>query len=375
VRPHDQSGSTAITLLVPGLLGPWPRELHADVVAGLDLDSLEALLGRTSAPLAASGRAPCSVEGLLLAALCPEGAQGGRKRFDDTAPCSEDWPYAAITYAADTGKLAEGWILRCDPVHLRPDVGTAYLFAGDELDLSAEEAQVLAATLNAHWSDEGLTLEVPCADRWYLRVHQAPELEASPPSVVGRREIGTFLPKDKGQLTWRGRFNEAQMVLHQASVNAARERRGALAVNSVWFWGAGKLPETPPGGPRQFDRIWSDLPIARGLQALGWQDVSALPPDAKPWLENLCPGRHLVIVDDAHGAAISNDVEAWREALYAIEQRWLQPLLQTKRRIGVSFSAGLTPGCGSLHVRRPRFMDRWRRPRTLAGLLTEADRS
>jgi hypothetical protein len=49
--------------------------------------------------------------------------------------------------------------------------------------------------------------------------------------------------------------NEAQMLLHEHPLNAERERRGLLAVNSFWLSGAG-LPQPVSGtAPRVDDRL------------------------------------------------------------------------------------------------------------------------
>ena len=41
-------------------------------------------------------------------------------------------------------------------------------------------------------------------------------------------------------------LNEVQVLLHQHPLNAARQTRGLPPVNSVWFWGAGRLPAPGP---------------------------------------------------------------------------------------------------------------------------------
>ena len=51
----------------------------------------------------------------------------------------------------------------------------------------------------------------------------------------------TLLPQGADALLVHGWVNEIQMLLHEHPINAAREARGALAVNSLWLWGAGRL--------------------------------------------------------------------------------------------------------------------------------------
>ena len=58
-------------------------------------------------------------------------------------------------------------------------------------------------------------------------------------------EPADLLPAGNEGSVWRRRMNEAQMVLHAHPGNEAREARGELPVNSVWFWGAGELGAAP----------------------------------------------------------------------------------------------------------------------------------
>jgi hypothetical protein len=51
------------------------------------------------------------------------------------------------------------------------------------------------------------------------------------------------LPRGDNERQWRSLFNEAQVILHNHPVNARRVQRGQVPVNSLWFSGAGKLPD------------------------------------------------------------------------------------------------------------------------------------
>src|SRR4029079_18720879 len=56
-------------------------------------------------------------------------------------------------------------------------------------------------------------------------------------------DLMRHLPSGDNERQWRHLFNEAQIILHNHPVNARRARRDAGPANTVWFWGAGKLPE------------------------------------------------------------------------------------------------------------------------------------
>src|SRR6266516_108636 len=52
------------------------------------------------------------------------------------------------------------------------------------------------------------------------------------------------------------------MVLHSHAVNEAREARGEPAVNSVWFWGGGRVPRV---ATERWHSVSADEPLALGL--------------------------------------------------------------------------------------------------------------
>ena len=52
-----------------------------------------------------------------------------------------------------------------------------------------------------------------------------------------------YLPTGKDGKQWHTVLNEMQILLHTAQVNIERERRGDLPINSLWFWGSGRLPQ------------------------------------------------------------------------------------------------------------------------------------
>src|SRR6185436_8180005 len=109
-------------------------------------------------------------------------------------------------------------------------------------------------------------------------------------------------------------LTEIQMLLHSHAVNAAREARGEPAVNSLWFWGAGRLPGRVQG---RWKSVTSDEPLALGLARLAGAAAHALPESADAWLEHpATDGRHLVILDPA---------------VEALERDWFAPLAAALR--------------------------------------------
>jgi len=51
------------------------------------------------------------------------------------------------------------------------------------------------------------------------------------------QDVSPYLPRGEGALEWAKLTNEMQMLLFSHPANAAREVRGELPINSLWFDG------------------------------------------------------------------------------------------------------------------------------------------
>ena len=347
-----------VTVHAPGLLGPWPRALASDIVRGLDVPGLVGLLARAR----------------------PAGRPAWRSRADEPEsferhafgafgypPGGSDVPAAALTWEHDAAGSPAGGAaavngpslvsLRADPVHLRPDLDAARLFDASHFALALDEAAAMAAALDRHFAPEGVRFEAPHPIRWYARIDRQPDAEFQPPGGVAGRGAGGALPAGNEGSLWRRRMNEAQMVLHAHPVNLAREARGELAVNSVWFWGTG---EPGPVPRRRFDEVVADDPLIRALARRSGARVRDLAEG--PETAGDPTGRRLVAPGPGclH-AVLGRDVESWRRELLDVEERWFRPLLDavtTGRIRRVVVNAGLRTGESVLEaagrrVRRP----------------------
>ena len=153
-------------------------------------------------------------------------------------------PMAALTRSLDAGDASAAVWVRADPAHAMADAVTARLMACGDLGLTQAESDDLASALRPLFGDAGFLLEAARPDRWYLRCPLDARMPvfADPRDVLGD-DLMRHLPCGDNERHWRRLFNEAQVVLHNHPVNAGRVQRGALPVNSLWFWGAGKLPD------------------------------------------------------------------------------------------------------------------------------------
>lgn len=336
-----------LTLAVPGLAG-----LAAD--GGEEAPTLERLLSRGER--LDTGVDDTSHDGLLFAAF-------GISAQD------ADWPVAAVTRALDTGVAESGWHLRADPVHLSPDMASAVLLDGESFPLSADEAADLTGEINRHLTGEGWQVEALHPTRWYVRLDAPARLRTSPLDQVAGRDLRGHLPRGEEAGAWQQRMNDIQMLLHASPVNAAREARGEVPVNSVWFWGGGKLPLA---GAAPWQHVWADCALARGLAVLAGVPTSPVPAGGDAWLKRArAPGGHLVVFGALHDAARSRDADAWLLGMRSLERDWALPLARALKQGSLASLTVLTGGPHSFRVRR-RLLGRWWRRRRPLGELVGA---
>ena len=175
-------------------------------------------------------------------------------------------PVAALTRSLDANDAADALWLRADPAFAMADAVTGRLMACGEIGLSQFESDELARALRPLFGDAGFALEPTKPSRWYLRCPTGARLPrfAPPASVLGD-DLMLHLPSGDNERQWRHLFNEAQIILHNHAVNARRARRDAVPANTVWFWGAGKLPEWVR---TSFTRVASDDEVTIALARL-----------------------------------------------------------------------------------------------------------
>lgn len=347
--------SRRLLLIVPGLLGPVP-----------DPAALAALTPELSALGRLLSRADCERDEIIggEATICAAfGLEG------------PPWPIAAAARAGENvafdEQAAQRWWLRADPVHLRVDSSNARLFAGYALRLQATETEELVAKLNAHFAADGLRFEAPAPDRWYLGLDRSVELTTHSPAEVAGRNVDAFMPVGEDARAWRTRLNEAQMLLHEAQANRARERAGALPVNSIWLWGGGWTPR-PTRVP---SHILADDALTRGLARLVTPEtaagreprVEASPAHAAEWQPTV--GTTLAVDWGLRDPLVHGEPEAWLERIQRLEQDWFSSLLD-QLQAGAFDELEIRPGDGRrFRISRRGLRRFWRRGRSWSAWL------
>lgn len=328
-----------LSMVIPGLFGPAEIKRLPAAWQDLSLAGLEGLLARARQ----AGTAGKGLERTLFAL------------FHLAAGPGADVPVAAVTRQWEAQDAGGYWWLRADPVHLRADRDRIVMLGNKLLDISAEECRDIALELNRHFAGEDWHLDAANAQRWYLRLDKDPHIAtAALPDVVGQ-DILRHMPHGPAEGRWRSAMNEVQMVLHSSRINRERAARGALPINSLWFWGGGRLP---CAAPVAWSQLWGNDALSRGLAALASVPCSSLPPDAAEWLEDDTPGKHLLVMDGLRDKIQFANVEGWREFLQSLHDAWLAPLfaaLKQRRAAAVT----LYPADGTVFRVTARDARRW----------------
>jgi hypothetical protein len=249
-------------------------------------------------------------------------------------------PVAAVTRVLDSDDTSPGWWIRADPVYLHLDRNRLILFDQRILKLSQHDAVRLAAEVSAVGVPDWLSKEsqdnhqesfwVGHPARWYLRLPGPARIRTTKLNVIHGRDIRHSLPNGEQSKQWHAWLNECQILLHNSPVNAEREARGDLPVNSLWFWGEGYTPSVASG---LFDRVWSNHPLILGLARLEATPYNALPPDADHWIAQTDPvGRYLLVLEgliETDESTTTSNIGA--EALNWLETKWIIPLWKAMR--------------------------------------------
>ncbi len=333
-----------LKLVIPGLFGPPPATSKGGLPE-LEIPHLETLLARSKR--FSGGPAP-DLERLLFELF--------RIEIENT----RDLPVASVTRVTDLGVIDDDWWMRADPVHLRPEGDHLVLADAAILHITQEEADRLVAELMGVYADDGWVLRAARPDRWYLKPPQVPDIQTAPlPTVVGR-DVYSYLPQGKDSKAWHTILNEIQILMHTAPVNGERERQGQLSVNSVWFWGGGRLPELKHV---QWAKVWSSEPVSRALARLSETPYEALPAHAREWLERAdMPGEHLLVLDEGRSTVQYSDMESWLRFIQTLESQWVSPLLTALKHGRIHALTLYTESVAGFSL-TPKHLRRWWRRR------------
>ena len=327
---------TTLHLVVPSIAGP----AHLGERQPPDLPALGLLLGRADR---FEGPAPPTLEQLVF------------DLFNAEYLPEEDLPVASVTRVLDLGVIDKGFWLRADPVHLRTEGGRLVLLPGQALDIRLEEAQQMAGEIAEAYVGQGWLIKAPRPDRWYLKPPRAPRIVTTPIPVVAGHDIHPYLPRGRDGMAWHAILTEMQILLHTANANAAREERGVPPINSLWFWGGGRLPALKPS---TWTKLWSEEPVSLALARLSETPTAAIPASFGDWFRAAGGGSHLVILDQARPMPPHDPAQRWCEFIDQLEQFWIAPALDALRSESLG-QLELMTDSGQRFVLGAKQMRRW----------------
>lgn len=345
-----------VRLVIPDLF--WPDSpASADDAAAFYADIAVPALER----LAAKGRTAQHLATTLESWLADEfdlASDGGLGTELRAAP---------FTLLADGGNPGEGIWMRADPACV--DVARETLLLADTatFPILRDEADSLSDSLSRHFFEDGLRFEAPHPDRWYVRLPELPRMTTTPIASARGRAVEGVLPQGPDAMRWQAVMNEAQMLLHGHPLNALREARGEPAINTVWFWGAGRLA---PVRANARLAVYAEDPFARGLAQAAGIAAARLPADAVSFLAQAPEeGVALIVLDLLRPPAAYGQAGAWRERIELLDRIWIAPLVAALAAGRVGMVTIHAP-CASmtLHAETTRQDLRrfWRRRRPLA---------
>jgi hypothetical protein len=235
-------------------------------------------------------------------------------------------PWAARQAAADgvdVGELPWGLLT---PVHWHLGTDQVSLLDPARLMLDEAASRTLFEAVLPLFTSEGFVLRWAAPQRWYAAHESLATLAtASLDRVIGRN-VDAWLGSDPAARRIRRLQSEVQMVLYTHPLNAEREARGLLPVNSFWLSGCGALQLAPGEPPRVDERLRGPaLNDDWAAWAKAWQTLDEGP--LAEMLKRAEQGRplRLTLCGERSGVAFETTARGWAHRLRAL---WSAPRAQ-----------------------------------------------
>ena len=291
----------SLTLFIPGLLLPARELSEQDIPPVPALEKLLVCANREQLIPFGFSDALCMLFKL-------------QKQFD------KDFPIAAISRLVDDDHTNTGIWMRADPVHLAADQRGLILMDESTFTLDQHDALVLAADIRDIFSSQGIALEVPRTNRWYINLEKFPRIKTTPIHEVVGKDIHGYLPAGVEQIQWAKLINEIQMVLHENHVNQKRLQGNERIVNSLWLWGCGELPELQECS---WTKVFTDEEIARGFSILAGISCEELPESLDDALDQSEENDDvLVVMSFGMRHNQYHDIKGWQDFIAYLEEFW-----------------------------------------------------
>lgn len=248
------------------------------------------------------------------------GEQGLLQAFGCATP---EAPVAAIQALGLLGaEQAKGYWLQVSPVHLYADRDHLVLFDSSSFPFLTEESKALLECLQAEYAQDGWAFHWLSASEWIVRAPSALDLQLPDLDQARGRSVRESMPKGGDAPHLNRMLNEIQMLFHRHPVQAAREERGEVPVNGVWFSRPGSISGSIQS---PFRRLYADDTLARGLARWSGTKLEETPESVSDCLNDTVGDAIAVVLDLSipHSERMRRFL---RPALGAIDQRTINRL-------------------------------------------------
>jgi hypothetical protein len=291
-----------IDLIVPGLFDLPVDELDPRFLK-LELTALNQVL-RFARP---SQNHAFDLESMLIQAMGWTGLQ--------TLPFAQ-------AYATQEEQPSDNYLL-FKPIHLRADMHSAIALPIDTSRVNDHDIDIIIKDLKKLFNVDCDVSKVQ-ERLWLMRLKHCIPVQHYPHylSVIGKKS-DPFVQQSNQYLPWYKLINEMQMFMHQHEINRNRIESDLLPVNSLWFWGAGKLPTLAAGNINWY----CDDPLLKQFAAVANINCATLDD-----LGTLSIDYDSVVIDLSLLEALKSPQKSkLQELLSDIEERLFKPLLKPVR--------------------------------------------
>lgn len=265
-----------------------------------------------------------------------------------------DLPTAALTMCAQPGYDKHKYYMHAVPVHLQADMDHAVLTPATDISITDADATALCDSLNKHFEQDGLFFNRLSKDQWIIGTDEEIRITTTSLSDAVGRNINFLLPRGEDSGKWKKVLTEAQMLMYSHEVNDWREEKGLMSINSLWFYGAGRLPlKQPPSSREQSSRttevstrdirdcsLRSNDVMFKGLAeytGCKYLDCSS----ADQYIRHLGEAgvsKYILHLTDLEHVVNYTDVTIWLRALEKVLEQWIYPLLSYSNKHKASLS-------------------------------------
>ena len=270
-----------------------------------------------------------------------------------------DLPSAALLMKANHRYADERYYIQAAPVHLEADLDHAVLTPAADISISENEAAALCEALNRHFAEDGLSFDMLSKDQWVVSSSDEILVSTTSLSEAIGRNINFLLPYGETSGYWKKILTEAQMLMYSHDVNSRRNDSGLMTINSLWFYGAGRLPGLQEKGSQETaaekseeltissrDDMFKGIAAAIGCEFQQSESVESFIDyirstdhsgfgKRKLGHGNAGNLKHVLHLSDLEHVVNYTDVMPWTQCLEVLLVQWIYPLMSYATQQGM----------------------------------------